>query len=383
MTLITLYPTNDAPIKQGNPNTNYDTATTGKATQFDERFLLKFDLSVIPSGSTINSATLTLYNQAGFGANIYYVQRILQNVVYNQTTWNIYSTGNNWTTAGCNSSGNDYTTSGQASAYHGMGGSGYKSWSCAALIQDWIDGAANYGMVVDRANGGDATFRTVNYSGTDYDPKLVISYTEPPPPPPEPVEVLSSYYQNLLIKQYHDKTKAKGTIDALVTQAFADWVYPQVRDAFDIDTAVGVQLDTLGKYVGVDRTSLVSQTDNNMRFMIKMKIIQNVSDHSYKSLDDYYKLFFDDQVEIYDNQDMTISLYFPLTILDLMMQALNTNSLPRPLGVAIILYAIINPNGTFGFSRLGITDSIINGYGVEGVATYEGGTYIRAFWSGI
>ena len=195
------------------------------------------------------------------------------------------------------------------------------------------------------------------------------------------VDDLVLYYQNLLIKQYHDKPNAKATIDAVARQLLADWVYIQVRDAFDIDTSVGVQLDVIGKYEGLDRKYLVDQTDNSMRFLLKMKIIQNTSNHSYESIDDYVEEYFSGTIEVEDNLDMTISYLFPFLIFDIMNQALQTNSLPRPLGVGIILWGILNPNGTFGFSfgAAGAYDPLINGYGFQ---TYEGGTYLKYAWYG-
>ena len=193
------------------------------------------------------------------------------------------------------------------------------------------------------------------------------------------VDDLTAYYKNLLIKQYHDKTKAMGTVDTLVRNTLADWVYEDVRDAFDVETAVGVQLDTLAKYVGLIRGSLLVQTDDNLRFLLKMKIIQNISDHTYKTIDDYMVVYFSDVVEIYDNLNMTIDFYFPLTIIDTMVQAYAINALPRPLGVGILLWAIFNPNGDFGYSfgAAGASDPFINGYGYQ---TYEGGTFIKYIW---
>lgn len=66
-------------------------------------------------------------------------------------------------------------------------------------------------------------------------------------------ENLLDYYQNLLIIQYHDKTKARGTIRVLVDATMIYDVLVMIRDGFDIDTAIGKQLDILGKYIGSDR----------------------------------------------------------------------------------------------------------------------------------
>lgn len=71
-------------------------------------------------------------------------------------------------------------------------------------------------------------------------------------------EQLLEYYANTLIAQYFNKPKAVGTIRALLggTGAYgliADAIANQVRDGFDLDTAVGQQLDWLGKLRGVTR----------------------------------------------------------------------------------------------------------------------------------
>lgn len=87
------------------------------------------------------------------------------------------------------------------------------------------------------------------------------------------MEELIKYYTNLLILQYKNKTKAKATIGAIVENAFAgddtvtkDGIFPlQVENAYDLDKAVGKQLDTIGKYLGFDRTVRFI-VDNNFKY---------------------------------------------------------------------------------------------------------------------
>ena len=64
---------------------------------------------------------------------------------------------------------------------------------------------------------------------------------------------LTAYYVGLLIIQYSQKAKARATIDLLARAAIADQLPWRVRDAFDLETAVGKQLDVLGTYVGAQR----------------------------------------------------------------------------------------------------------------------------------
>ena len=64
---------------------------------------------------------------------------------------------------------------------------------------------------------------------------------------------LKTYYSSLLIMQYNQKPKAIGTIQALSGAAIASDIEGQVKAAFDLNTAVGKQLDILGNLVGVSR----------------------------------------------------------------------------------------------------------------------------------
>ena len=154
---------------------------------------------------------------------------------------------------------------------------------------------------------------------------------------------LIEYYQDLLIVQYHDKPKAKAMIKAEMEETLANLLDIQVRDAFDVDTAIGVQLDIIGKWVGVDRIFKGQMFDNkswfsltrynepttplqggfsrfdnfdtleggfltydfivstrnkindtDFRMLIKLKIIRNNIKHSPKDIDEaMYKLFAD------------------------------------------------------------------------------------------
>lgn len=67
------------------------------------------------------------------------------------------------------------------------------------------------------------------------------------------VDELAEYYTDLLVYQYRGKTKARATIDLLVRSVLAEAVYDSVLNGFDLSAAIGKQLDTLGKYIGVGR----------------------------------------------------------------------------------------------------------------------------------
>lgn len=66
---------------------------------------------------------------------------------------------------------------------------------------------------------------------------------------------LKEIYLNLIILQYSDKPKAKATIEALIKDGLASADLIEVfNDAFDLDLAIGAQLDILGRIIGLSRT---------------------------------------------------------------------------------------------------------------------------------
>ena len=117
MAILTVQTTgvNDTYMASIDPTVNYGTDNGWAAgednTQVDQvsRALLKFDISSIPAGSTINSAILTLTYRSDLSSNArtLSVYRSLRAWIDTQATWNVYTTGNNWTSAGANDTTND------------------------------------------------------------------------------------------------------------------------------------------------------------------------------------------------------------------------------------------------------------------------------------
>ena len=74
---------------------------------------------------------------------------------------------------------------------------------------------------------------------------------------------LQEYYSNLLIIQYNGKPKAKATIELLAQLVWSNMTLLQIRDGFDWRTAVGLQLDIIGQWVGVSRAYNENNTWSN------------------------------------------------------------------------------------------------------------------------
>jgi hypothetical protein len=104
-------------------------------------------------------------------------------------------------------------------------------------------------------------------------------------------EEIIEYYTQLLIIQYATKGKAVATIRALVDPVVMDQLPSLVQAAYGLDSAVGVQLNVLGKYAGVSRNGYnfdgpVTLSDDDYRTIIKLKsfkIIRGVRSLIFKS----------------------------------------------------------------------------------------------------
>lgn len=161
-----------------------------------------------------------------------------------------------------------------------------------------------------------------------------------------------SYYSNLLILEYHNKPKAKATIEACVA-LMPDDLLREVLDGFDIETAVGKQLDVLGEYVGVDRYYLVDNqaellSDEDYRILIKLKAISNTSNLSHKSLNEALYNFFGNAIRMDSEGNMEMTYFVPKNKTPIILAAIQKEVLPRPMGVRCS-YIIEYDKKFFGF----------------------------------
>lgn len=199
---------------------------------------------------------------------------------------------------------------------------------------------------------------------------------------------LVDYYTNLLVIQYKTLPLAIGTIDALATEVVANQIYSQVLNGFDIETAIGEQLDILGSYVGANRflanfsssagymafplyadatastvvgfslyadtvapvgywrlysttdTSL-TMSDGEMRLLIQYLIALHASDTTIYSIDLLLQEFFGQYATLTDNFDMTITYTHNSTDpSQLFAIAQFIDALPKPAGVGITVVTI-------------------------------------------
>lgn len=146
--------TYDTYINSSSATTNYDTSTKlyiKKESDSPCRIALAkasfamFDPKIpITKGEFCARVSV----EDGVGGGEYIVERLLRDWVSNQTTWNIFSTGNNWGTAGAKNSTTDYTTVNLGvGSYWPLNVPALTPADITVIMQGWIAGTlGNYGL---------------------------------------------------------------------------------------------------------------------------------------------------------------------------------------------------------------------------------------------
>jgi hypothetical protein len=171
----------DAEVRQGYPTANYGSSVEmwcGYDDYLDPdgqivRCLIKFDISSLPTGATINSAVLKVYLVGSWDypgrTRTYTTYRISYNWSENTITWN---------------NAPSYAEAyGSTGVTHGSGS--WYSFDVANLVRAWHDGTyPNYGIMLrgPEWSGSDSSWKAFSTRESSADPYLVINYTPPPPP---------------------------------------------------------------------------------------------------------------------------------------------------------------------------------------------------------
>jgi Protein of unknown function (DUF2612) len=180
--------------------------------------------------------------------------------------------------------------------------------------------------------------------------------------------LIQSYYSNILTSEYR------------VTNQFNQWLtvvlniandisncLQFISSSFDLDFAVGVQLDILGQIVGVGRVVAfqpsggVSPTldDATYRILLKATIANNQWNGKIGSLYPIWaQLFPGGNIIIIDNQDMTATIVMTGTFTSI-IQDLITNGLIVPRPQAVQYNYIFGSLPFFGFD---LSNAFIAGF---------------------
>ena len=172
---------------------------------------------------------------------------------------------------------------------------------------------------------------------------------------------LSEYYGKLLIAQYRGKPKAVSVIEstaypATMPLASDDTPLPlAIQNAFNIDTAVGVQLDILGKYIGAKRSGFdfsgpVTLNDTQYRQLLKILIARNIMTATLKDIQAFIHIYFSGVIKVFDRRSMSVHWYYLVkTGTNIVAEFfIKLGKLPRPQGVGEdIIYAYTSPATAF------------------------------------
>lgn len=230
---------------------------------------------------------------------------------------------------------------------------------------------------------------------------------------------LINYYTNCLIIQYNGQPKAQATIKLMAETLLANGVMLDVRDGYNLDTAIGKQLDILGKYENIDRFysafdpvnyfSLETYTeappttpprygftdyahyatdppagcilyseivsinnqlvDSAFRILIYLRIIQNYSDYGGGDIDSRLYALFGNSIRMEDMGNMRMVFFIDNTQQIALVEAIiGKKVFPRPMTVlGLVVSEITGP-------MFGLTDYRLNSspfaYGFSTYADY-------------
>ena len=146
------------------------------------------------------------------------------------------------------------------------------------------------------------------------------------------IDSIVSVYVKLLIAQY-SKEKAIQYVKNVLEISCLDGIFLDLETAFDIDIAIGKQLDILASTEGIDRNySGGLLTDEEFRVVLKFQIMKNKSNHSLYEIDKLIHDFFNGDVKVFSNQEMEIHYVVKTEVSNILQKVIEKKALPRPIG---------------------------------------------------
>ena len=199
---------------------------------------------------------------------------------------------------------------------------------------------------------------------------------------------LTSYYSDLLAYEFRGLPNATRQMNLWAKQVVADFMAQQLTTCFDLNVAVGAQLDILGKYIGLSRnigvpedltpyfgfqssnsdtgnlngftsstnpavnaqgiwyqSTFVGQanyalTDDAYRFMLRLKIAQNTNPETLSAIMQFVHDHLSGFAALVDNKDMSITYTLGQKMPVGITAATLANYLLRPMGVGVNVVAL-------------------------------------------
>ncbi len=152
-----------------------------------------------------------------------------------------------------------------------------------------------------------------------------------------------SYYLGLVTSQYKSSPKYLAFVQMLLKKFDdASNCLLSFTEAFDLNTAVGVQLDSLGEILGISRTLPFQPTsgspilgDDDYRTLLLAKVYLNLWDGAVDTLQPLWQSIFPGgRIIIDDAQNMSATIVLSGTFTSLAQQMITHGMIiPRPAGV--------------------------------------------------
>lgn len=182
-------------------------------------------------------------------------------------------------------------------------------------------------------------------------------------------ELVSSYLQ-LITSQYQNSTKFLLWLESVLNVFHDISVCAEAMPGyFDIDTAVGVQLDVVGLIVGQSRILTFQPTegvssildDAMYRKVLKLKAFTNYWKGTQSEVYSIWDLIFPDaNLLIEDHQDMSATIYINGTLSQIVIDMINQDLIiPRPEGVRYFLEGTVTILPIFSYDK---DDDFFKGY---------------------
>ena len=208
-------------------------------------------------------------------------------------------------------------------------------------------------------------------------------------------------YLNIITSEHRQQPKYIAMLTAYLRKLQDAQLVIEAFDLhFDLNEAIGAQLDRLGDIVGrsrilafqpESRSALLD--DDNYRLIIKAKILQNQWAGTIEDMANLFQQVFPDmQLKIIDHQNMSMEIQVTGLRDDLQLQMLNNGYvIPKPEGVSIKITFILELERQtiyFGAALQSGTEMSIYpifsselaaSYALPSVGYYKQGTYLSVY----
>lgn len=256
-TETTLYPSDDSPVQEGAPSSPDPSNLYLGAGRYHDfsygangrvRSYIRFNLSSIPSGSTIVQATLRLNHRGGSDypgqSRTLTLYRVTGSWSESTVTWN-------------NKPGYAGSIGSFSTVYNFIG---WRELDLTTQTRKWVDGShSNYGFVIIGPESTQGIYRVLASSDSDHSPELVVRYVPPVNP------VLDAWPGTLPVQASSASPFATSSFAVSnVTRGTLDWDASKVGSAtwLTLDDASGSATPTTPDSLGltVDASGLAIGT---------------------------------------------------------------------------------------------------------------------------